>query len=209
MLGLNHNHNSCLSETWLTLSVGFLLTNTNPKGTCNEHMRDPMSSFNHQTSASNLPDAPRAHEPTTSYLTYPVAHVVSGLYRRLTDPSASTSSSRSQSRTSQSSHTNNNTGVYTPPHRTASPFQPPPLSPLILRGIQSTTSTSAQILSRSLAEEIRLLVPPRLQLVEDWTLAYSVEQDGVSLGTLYAKCDEYRGKRAGFVLVVRDGAGGV
>ena len=45
--------------------------------------------------------------------------------------------------------------------------------------------------------------------MDDWSLVYSVEQDGVSLGTLYAKCDEYRGRRSGFVLVVRDGAGGV
>ena len=100
-------------------------------------------------------------------------------------------------------------GVYTPPRRTASPFQPPPLTPLSLRGIRSSTSPSAQILSRALAEEIRLLIPPRLQLVSEWTLAYSVEQNGSSLGTLYNQCEEYRGKRAGFILVIRDGLGGV
>lgn len=38
---------------------------------------------------------------------------------------------------------------------------------------------------------------------------YSLEEDGVSLGTLYKKCDELRGLRNGFVLVVRDGDGGV
>lgn len=100
-------------------------------------------------------------------------------------------------------------GVYTPPRRTASPFQPPPLYPVNLRGWRENTDTSAQLLSRALAEEIRLLVPPRLQLCEEWNLVYSLEQDGVSLGTLYKKCDELRGLRNGFVLVVKDGEGGV
>jgi hypothetical protein len=100
-------------------------------------------------------------------------------------------------------------GVYTPPYRTASPFQPPPLYPVSLKGYQANTAPSAQLLSRALAEEIRLLVPPRLQLCEEWNLVYSLDRDGVSLGTLYKKCDALRGLRNGFVLVVRDGEGGV
>jgi hypothetical protein len=60
-----------------------------------------------------------------------------------------------------------------------------------------------------LAEEIRLLVPPRLQLCEEWKLVYSLEEHGVSLGTLYKNCEDFRGVRNGFVLVVRDGEGGV
>jgi len=100
-------------------------------------------------------------------------------------------------------------GIYTPPYRTASPFQPPPLYPIALKGYNASTSPSAQLLSRALAEEIRLLVPPRLQLCEEWNLVYSLEQNGVSLGTLYKKCDELRGLRNGFVLVVKDGEGGV
>lgn len=63
-------------------------------------------------------------------------------------------------------------------------------------------------MSRALAEEIRLLVPARLQLVENWQLVYSLEQDGTSLSTLYALNEAYRGKRGAFVLVVRDGSGG-
>jgi hypothetical protein len=96
-------------------------------------------------------------------------------------------------------------GVYTP-HRTASPFQPPPLYPVSLKGNHPST---VPLLSRALAEEIRLLVPPRLQLCEEWNLVYSLEQNGVSLGTLYKKCDALRGLRNGFVLVVKDGGGGV
>lgn len=38
---------------------------------------------------------------------------------------------------------------------------------------------------------------------------YSLEEHGVSLGTLYKKCEDLRGLRNGFVLVVRDGEGGV
>jgi hypothetical protein len=100
-------------------------------------------------------------------------------------------------------------GVYTPPYRTASPFQPPPLYPVNLKGWRDGTAESARLLTKALAEEIRLLVPPRLQLCEEWNLVYSLEEHGVSLGTLYKKCDELRGLRNGFVLVVRDGEGGV
>jgi TLD len=94
-------------------------------------------------------------------------------------------------------------GYYTPPKRTASPFSPPPLTPLSLR---STLSPSRLLLSRTLAEEIRLLVPPRLQLVENWRLAYSLEADGASLHTLYNCCQKMaaRSQRAGYVVVVRD-----
>ena len=66
-----------------------------------------------------------------------------------------------------------------------------------------------KLLSTALAEEIRLLLPPRLQLVDEWKLAYSLEQNGVSLGTLYKQSEDYWGKRGGFVLVVKDGSGGV
>lgn len=64
-------------------------------------------------------------------------------------------------------------------------------------------------MSRVLAEEIRLLFPARLQLVDNWQLAYSLEEHGVSLATLYSRCDDYRGKRGGYVLAVQDGEGSV
>ncbi|KAG7009158.1 hypothetical protein G7Y79_00003g010260 [Physcia stellaris] len=144
---------------------------------------------------------------TSSYLSYPVSHVVSGLYRRLTDPSPSNSTTTRTSQPPSAITTQN--GVYTPPQRTASPFQPPPLTPLSLAGIPTGSSETAQILSRALAEEIRLLVPPRLQLAETWSLVYSLENDGVSLATLYNKCTAPELPRRGsFVLVVRDAAGG-
>lgn len=162
------------------------------------------------TPTSTPPDPPS--QQTSSYLTYPVSHVVSALYRRLTEtsPHPSPAQSTSQQQNSPTPPRSMPNGVYTPPHRTASPFQPPPLSPLSLVGFDPATSPSAQILSRALAEEIRLLVPPRLQLADTWSLVYSLEQDGVSLATLYNKCSSSAlPKSSSLVLAIRDAAGGV
>ncbi|KZF21829.1 TLD-domain-containing protein [Xylona heveae TC161] len=166
------------------------------------------------STVSPAPLSPSSHPITSSsasYLTYPVTYAVSGILRRFSADSnghnlRSTNNSNNHNKTKKMN--SNNNGLYTPPNRTASPFTPPPLTPLSLKGYQPSTPTSAAILTRTLAEEIRLLVPPRLQLVEDWNLVYSLEQHGVSLTTLYKRCNEYRGKRCGFVLVVRDSSGG-
>lgn len=63
-------------------------------------------------------------------------------------------------------------------------------------------------MSRPLAEEIRLLIPPRLQLIAQWRLAYSLEVHGSSLATLYEHCANVSTytQRSGYVLVVRDGS---
>ena len=143
-------------------------------------------------------------QSAASYISYPVSHVVSGLYRRLTEPTPQPPS-RSQSRPSQYTE-QPDSDVYTPPHRTASPYQPPPLAPL---NLHSTISPSEQILTRALAEEVRLLVPPRFQLVDTWSLTYSLVRDGSSLGTLYNKCAPHKGSREGGVLVIKDAAGSV
>jgi hypothetical protein len=102
-----------------------------------------------------------------------------------------------------------NDAVYHPPRRRLSPFQPPPLTPLTLTGYRESTAPRARLLARAVAEEIRLLTPPRLQLVDTWNLIYSLEQHGSTLSTLYSLCDAHRGKRGGFVLVVRDGRDGI
>lgn len=170
------------------------------------------SSLNSQGSTPAPPPPDPPSQPTSSYLSYPVSHVVSALYRRLTEPSAHPppAQATSQQQNSPTPPRSMPSGVYTPPHRTASPFQPPPLTPLSLVGFDPATSPSAQILSRALAEEIRLLVPPRLQLADTWSLVYSLEQDGVSLATLYKKCaSSDLPKSSSFVLVIRDAAGGV
>lgn len=100
-------------------------------------------------------------------------------------------------------------GVFNPVKRTASPFRPPPLDPLVLHGYRDGTPQTARLLSAAVAEEIRSMVPERLRIVEDWSLVYSLEQDGASLATLYQRCRQYEGRRAGFVLVVKDQEGGV
>ena len=160
----------------------------------------------HHTSSrtSPKPQHDSHSESTASYLAFPVSHVVSGLYRRLTD----TSSPPLTQTTTMGTKTSNNP-LYNPPRRTASPFAPPPLTGLTLRGARASNFPSRQVLTKALAEEIRLLLPPRLQLSTDWTMAYSIEQDGVSLATLYEKCAAFKGSRSGFVLVVNDSLGGV
>lgn len=100
-------------------------------------------------------------------------------------------------------------GVFAPVRRTASPFRPPPLDPLVLHGYRASTPESAKLLTPAVAEEIRTMVPERLRIVDDWYLIYSLDQDGASLTTLYQRCRQYEGKRAGFVLVVKDQVGGV
>lgn len=138
-------------------------------------------------------------QSAASYFTYPVSHVVSGLYRRLTDPNIDPNMPSATPWSSSSSE------IFTP-RRTASPFQPPPLTPLTLTIPKGADLLQQQLLTRALAEEIRLLVPPRLQLVEDWRLAYSLDRDGASLATLYDNCEQFshRSPRAGYVLVIRD-----
>lgn len=149
---------------------------------------------------------PRDPQSSSSYLSYPVSHVTSWLSRRLTEssPSHTAFTSRSPSQLSIKDALMA-PGVYTPPHRTASPFQPPPLTPLTLSSSEPNT-----ILSKAVAEEIRLLVPPRLQLAESWGLVYSLERDGATTSTLYHKCISADVPQdSSFVLVVQDGLGGV
>jgi len=169
--------------------------------------------FHDQTPTSSGTPASPTPSSSSSYLPSSLSSAVSGFLRRLSsDPHSPPSPTKPIPHALTvpgGALTGKMEGVYTPPYRTASPFQPPPLYPLVLKGYSSSTSASAQLLSRVIAEEIRLLVPPRLQLCEEWNLVYSLDQDGVSLGTLYKKCEDLRGLRNGFVLVVKDGEGGV
>ncbi|XXH01111.1 COPII subunit [Hypoxylon texense] len=95
-----------------------------------------------------------------------------------------------------------------PPGRAPSPRGLPSLEPLTLHGYRADTDADERLLARGVAEEIRTFLPERLKIAEDWRLVYSLYQDGSSLATLYKLCDEYRGRRVGFVLVVRDGKDG-
>lgn len=166
-----------------------------------------MSARDYPTSSSDTNTPPQSLSNSWS-MPATVSHAVSGLLRRFSSE-AEPKHTKNTPPPSYDERNNGLDGVYTPPYRTASPFQPPPLYPVVLKGHSSSTQASARLLSRGLAEEIRLLVPARLQLSETWRLVYSLEEDGVSLGTLYKKCEELRGLRNGFVLVVKDGEGSV
>ncbi|KAF7191709.1 Oxidation resistance protein 1 [Pseudocercospora fuligena] len=164
------------------------------------------------------PQKPHSHSAsyglmsTLSYFTEPVRYTTSALIRRLSEDEAPTPLAKALSANYNGSMTDPTLGVYHPPQapmRKRSPFQPPPLTPLTLTGYKAGTASKAKLLRKAVAEEIRLLIPPRLQLMDHWKLVYSLEQNGSTLSTLYGLCDQYRGKRGGFVVVVKDAAGGV
>lgn len=74
-----------------------------------------------------------------------------------------------------------------PPPPPSSPpmFDLPPLAPIELKGY----GLSRQVLDNDLAQDIRQLVPARLQLEDQWQLVYSLDHDGVLLNTLYRHCE--------------------
>ncbi|USP73212.1 oxidation resistance protein 1 [Curvularia clavata] len=203
------------------------------------HAHEAPSSPPFRSPSSQTSPPPERATPnrSSSYFTYPVSYAVSGILRRLNTESSPTSEAKAKSDSSSSnrnsignlqaqlhstasslsqslasivsSNSTDMNSVFQPAHRTASPFQPPPLTPLSLKGWRTGMREKGKLLTKALAEEIRLLLPPRLQLVDEWSLAYSLEQNGVSLATLYKEAGEYRGRRGGFVLVVKDGDGGL
>ena len=161
----------------------------------------PASRHNSRPTLADNPYNPNS----AAYLAYPVKHVVSSLYRRMTEPPEHPVGKLLDAPPISSS----SSGLYTPPRRAHSPFQPPPLTPLELRHSLSLKAAGSLLLTRSLAEEIRLLIPARLQLIDHWKLAYSLEIHGSSLAPLYEHCanvSTYTTQRSGYVLVIRDGS---
>lgn len=207
--------------------------------------KDP--TFKAATTIQSSPAAPRwqpnfgnAGQRAGNYLSYPVKHTLSSAWRRISSqdaistlgnsnkhsPTTGSNASQSGSPTSSSFSNlvglnNSSNGAYTPPHRHMTPpFQPPPLTPISLTGYKTSTRLNSRLLLRTVAEEIRLLMPPRLQLVNEWRLTFSLEQDGASLSTLYSQCSDSssagslaspssKQDQGGFVLVVKDSAGGL
>lgn len=169
-----------------------------PTTTAHDPSSPPLHPPPHRKSISNFTSA-------LSYFTEPVSYTFAGVARRISADDAPTPLARALS----ANYNGSMDSVFNPPIRRHSPFQPPPLTPLTLSGYKDSTPAKARLLSKAVAEEIRLLLPPRLQLAENWQLAYSLEQDGSTLSTLYSLAARYRGKRAGFVLVVRDSTNGI
>ncbi|KAG8162882.1 hypothetical protein KVR01_007360 [Diaporthe batatas] len=173
------------------------------------------------------PSSSGAATPTTSaasstFLSHSFSGLASGfggLVRRISDMTAvqghhddmSKSPASLGSPLSYPNQWNNGiNGVYTPPiNRSASPLRPPPLEPLELKGFRDDTTEAARLLTPAVAEEIRIMVPERQRIEEEWNLIYSLDQDGASLGTLYEKCSPFQGTRNSFVLVIRDSYGGL
>lgn len=181
-----------------------------------------MSAETEQEEKPSSPLRPPLHPPTRqrsnplaatfAYFTEPFSYTARSVARRLSEDDPQTPLGFALSANYNGSMNDPTTGVFRPspvPMRRPSPFQPPPLTPLALRGYKGGTKGEAKLLSTALAEEIRLLVPPRLQLHDHWDLLYSLDQNGSTLSTLYSLCDKFRGKRGGFVVVVRDAGGGV
>ena len=89
----------------------------------------------------------------------------------------------------------------------------PPLDPVVLTGWKASTRETSRVLNVPLAEEVRKTLPERLQIIDGWSLVYSLVQDGTLLATLYRKCADFteskRSQRIGFVMAIRDEEGGV
>ncbi|CAN8105004.1 unnamed protein product [Discula destructiva] len=156
----------------------------------------------------------------TSYLHSSVSGLVSGfggLVRRFSDMNTAQQAHQKEGAPHYGStlgwpHYMNNGfgGTYTPPiYRSASPMRPPPLEPLQLKGFRNDTKEAARLLTSVIAEEIRIMVPERQRIDDEWNLVYSLDQDGASLSTLYKACSAHVGERASFVLAVRDSDGGL
>jgi len=167
------------------------------------------------SSGAVTPADPSAGSPT--FLSSSVSGLWGGLIRRFsseTTPGVSQTSQPHPSLPSALHHAstfNGVDGVYQDQqvHRQASPMRLPPLEPLVLKGFRDDTPSHSRLLTPAIAEEIRIMVPARLGIGDEWDLVYSLDQDGASLATLYEKCSKYQGKRVGFVLVIKDNEGGV
>lgn len=173
--------------------------------------------------ASSSPPSSGAASPagasasSSTFLGSSVSGLWGGLVRRFsadTTPSASQASQPQSGLPASFHHASTFSGLdgaHVPPdiHRQPSPMRLPPLEPLVLKGFREDTPSSSRLLTPAIAEEIRIMVPARLGIGDEWDLVYSLDQDGASLATLYEKCSQYQGRRVGFVLVVKDTEGGV
>jgi hypothetical protein len=70
------------------------------------------------------------------------------------------------------------------------------------RGVQllGRKESTRVVLETSLAIALRSHLPPRARLPRSWTLLFSIDQHGISLHTLYARCGAHAG---GALLVIR------
>lgn len=83
------------------------------------------------------------------------------------------------------------------------------LPSVILNGYSDNTKN--RLLRQEMCDELRQLMPTRIQLYTEWSLIYSLEQHGASLHSLYdnLKSDTNSNARVGYILVIQDRKGGI
>ncbi|EDO17734.1 hypothetical protein Kpol_1033p39 [Vanderwaltozyma polyspora DSM 70294] len=88
-------------------------------------------------------------------------------------------------------------------------FDDDSLPKVILNGY--LPSTKNRLLTPDMCDDIRMLMPTRIQLYTDWKLMYSLEQHGASLHSLYDSIapDSDTPMRVGYVLVIKDRLSGI
>lgn len=88
-------------------------------------------------------------------------------------------------------------------------FQDEPLPAVKLNGYLPTTKN--KLLTPEMCDELRNLMPTRVQLYTDWQLLYSLEQHGASLRSLYDNLapESATPMRVGYVLVIKDRKHGI
>ncbi|CCF60392.1 hypothetical protein KAFR_0K00370 [Kazachstania africana CBS 2517] len=75
-----------------------------------------------------------------------------------------------------------------------------------------SANTKNRLLTTDMCDEIRTLMPMRVQLYNEWTLLYSLEQHGASLHSLYDNIkpkDDDLTRRIGYVIVIKDAKNGI
>lgn len=73
-------------------------------------------------------------------------------------------------------------------------------------------TTKNRLLTTRMCDEIRMLMPARIQLYNEWTLLYSLEQHGASLHSLYSNVtpgDDDVNRRIGYVIIIKDRHDGI
>ncbi|CEP62439.1 Oxr1p LALA0_S05e05688g [Lachancea lanzarotensis] len=88
-------------------------------------------------------------------------------------------------------------------------FEDESLPPVTLHGYINTTRN--RLLSPDICDELRNLMPTRIQLYSDWHLLYSLQQHGASLQSLFGRTasDKAIPARIGYVILIEDRKGGL
>ncbi|SCU98812.1 LAFA_0G20274g1_1 [Lachancea sp. 'fantastica'] len=88
-------------------------------------------------------------------------------------------------------------------------FEDESLPPVTLHGY--IESTRSRLLSPDICDELRNLMPTRIQLYSDWHLLYSLQQHGASLQSLFGRTapDQAVPARIGYVILIEDRKGGL